>query len=84
MPYQIEENMAQVESMMKDERKVIVVGKTTYQVSKKRIELHDEVFGFFQNGNQVFQLITAHSVVGRMIKRALWEEIPSPFIAHLS
>ena len=84
MPYQIEENMNQVENMMKDERKVIIVGNISYQVSKKRIELHDEVFGFFQNGNQVFQLITAHSIVGRMIKRAMWEELSSPFVSALS
>lgn len=84
MPYQIEDNMAQVENMMKDDRKVIIIGNISYQVSRKRIELHDEVFGFFQNDNQVFQLVTAHSIIGRMIKRAIWNELSSPFVAHLS
>lgn len=83
-PFQIEDNMIQVEDMMKDDRKVIIIKNTSYQISRKRIELHDEIFGFFQNDNQVFQLVTAHSVIGRTIKRAIWNELPSPFVAHIS
>lgn len=84
MSYQIEDNMVQVEDMLKDDRKVIVIGDTSYQISRKRLEMHDEVFGFYQNGNHVFKLVTAHSITGRMIKRAIWEELPSPFTAVLA
>lgn len=84
MEYQIEENMAQVESMMKDERKVVIIDNMAYQVSKKRVELHDEVFGFYSNHNNVLKLITAHSIIGRRVKMAMWEMVPSPFISDVA
>ena len=83
MTCQIEDNMIHVQDMMNDERKIIIISDTSYHISKKRFELHDEVFGFYQNGNQVFKLVTAHSITGRMIKRAIWEELPSPFTAMI-
>jgi len=78
MSHQIEENMNQVTDMMKDERKVIIIQGVSYQVSRKRIELHDEIFGFYTNPHGTFKLVTAHSIIGRALKTAIFLGMESP------
>lgn len=82
MAYQIEDTMKQVTDMMKDERKVIVMDGIHYQVSRRRIEMNDEIFGFYLNSNSTFKLVTAHSIIGRALKVAIFNGIPSPIITE--